>query len=555
MQLRDYQSAAVAAVWRCLCEQPGNPLLVMPTGSGKSPVIGSLCQTAIEKYGGRVIVLAHRKELLEQNAEKIRAFLPEQIPTGIYSAGLKRYATEEAVICAGIQSVHGKAELFGSRQLVLIDEAHLVPDAGEGMYRTFLDDLREINPRLRVVGLTATPYRTSTGTLVGPAKIFQRVCHETPVRQLIDANWLCPLVTKPAESSVDTSKLHVSRGEFDARESEKLFDATDKVRAACEEIAIATAARRSVLVFCQGVEHASHVAEILEHILREQVGLVVGNTSPLERSTTLRRFRSREIRVVVNCDVLTTGFDAPNIDAICVLRATLSPGLFAQMVGRGLRLAEEKKDCLVLDFGQNVERHGKLDDPEYGRKKKQKREGELAGEAVTKVCPNCECELHGSATECECGWLFPRELKHERKAADEELLGHISEPEWFIVTAINYTRHSKKKNPENKPDTMRVDYECEREAGENMGEVISEWICIEHAGFARKGAVKWWKKRSELPTPATIDEALDTANNADEWFEPTRIKAHKEGRFWKIDEVELALREVAFEFGGHEENF
>ena len=553
MELRDYQLAAVDSVWGDLIASPGNPLLVMPTGSGKSPVIGSLCQTAVEKYGGRVIVLAHRKELLEQNAEKIRAFLPALIPVGMYSAGLKSSDSSEPIVCAGIQSVHAKAAVFGSRQLVLVDEAHLVPDDGEGMYRKFLSELREINPRLRVVGLTATPYRTGTGSLVGPDKIFQRVCHETPVRQLIDAGWLSPLVARAAAGSVDTSKLHVARGEFVARETENLFDATDKVRAACEEIAIATGERKSVLVFCQGVTHAEHVAEILEHVLRgERVGLVVGSTATLERSAMLRQFRNRELRVLVNCDVLTTGFDAPNIDAICVLRATLSPGLFAQMVGRGLRLSPGKQDCLVLDFGQNVARHGKLDDPDYGRKKKRPGQA-LAGEFPTKVCPNCEAELHPSATECECGFLFPRETKHEGTAGDEDLLGHVSEPEWFRVLNTTYSRHTKKKNETGKPDTLRVDYDCERETGENIEERISEWVCIEHTGFAWKKAVKWWLVRAgEIPLPETINEAIRHAREADEWLEPARIKAHKEGRFWKIDEVELALREVAFEFGGKE---
>lgn len=550
MQLRDYQQRAVESVWGSLRSLPGNPLLVMPTGSGKSPVIGSLCQTAIEKYRGRVLVLAHRKELLEQNADKIRAFLPATIPVGLYSAGLSCRNTDNAVICAGIQSAHKRAAEFGARQLVLVDEAHLVPDDGEGMYRKFLGALREINPNLRVVGLTATPFRTGTGSLTGPNKIFQHVCHEVGVKKLIDDQWLSSLVATAAKNTEDTSQLKIERGEFVFRDVEKLFDDDAKIILACREICEAIVGRRSVLVFCQGVQHARHVADTLERMIGEAVGLVIGTTLPVERAAALRMFREKRLRVLVNCDVLTTGFDAPNIDAICVLRATMSPGLFAQMVGRGLRLSPGKNDCLVLDFGENIARHGKLDDPQYGRKKKQANNN---GDTPAKTCPNCEEELHAAASECECGFIFPpREIKHGSAAASDELLGHVTEAEWFNVRGVRYSRHSKKKNTEGKPDTLRVDYECVRVSGGNLVENISEWVCVEHNGYARKSASKWWFARFSVSLPDSIDEALEILNSIDEFREPVKLKAHREGHFWRIDDVELVLREPSFDFGGSE---
>ena len=532
MQLRDYQHAAQAAVWADLCNQPGNPLLVMPTGSGKSPVIGSLCQAAVEQYGGRVLVLAHRKELLEQNAEKIRAFLPANMPVGLYSAGLRRYATDEPVICGGIQSIYKKAGLFGARHLLLIDEAHLVPDADEGMYRTFIDDLRTINPRLRVVGLTATPFRTGSGSLCGSDKIFQRICYETPVKPLIDAGWLCPLVSQPGDASIDTSRLHIRGGEFIPSEAEQLFGGN--VLAACQEIVAKTSDRHSVLIFCQGVSHAESVRDCLDRMTGEQVGLVTGGTSPLERESTLRAFREMRLRMVVNVDVLTTGFDAPVIDAIAVLRATMSPGLFAQIVGRGLRVHPSKDDCLVLDFGENVERHGKLDDPLYGRRPKPKG----TGEAVTKTCPACGEELPGGAGECQCGFIFPpapREPKHDGKAGDEQLIGYISEREWFEVLSVRYARHSSRKSG---LDTLRVYYDCRRETGANLREEICEFVCFDHDGFARQKANLWWSARSDDPPAENVGEALESAAGG-ELKEPTRLEAHQEGRWWRIDRMEL----------------
>lgn len=538
MQLRDYQQAAHDLLWDDLCRQPGNPLVVAPTGAGKSPLIGALCQTAVQKYNGRVIVLAHRQELLNQNSEKIRAFLPPEITVGIYSAGLKRYATDDTVICAGIQSVANKATLFGQRNLVIIDEAHLVPDNGEGQYNTFLNDLREINPRLRVVGLTATPFRTGTGEIIGQDKIFHRIAHETPVKQLIDAGWLCPLVSQPGDASVDTAGIHIRGGEFVNSELERLFGG--KVIEACREIVAKTQDRHSVLVFCQGISHAEQVCQCLENLTGQPVGLVTGSTSAIERQANLQGFRNQTLRILVNVDVLTTGFDAPCIDAIAVLRATMSPGLFAQIVGRGLRLHDSKTDCLVLDFGQNVDRHGKLDDPSYGRKAKKKRDGEeQEAEGVTKLCPNCEQEIPGGVKECDCGFIFPerkREINHEQNASDKQLIGYKTEPEWFFVDKTEYSVH---KNPKKEHATLRVDYYCTRETG-NMQEKISQWVCFDHSGYPRSSANQWWLARCVAYPPAeTVEEAYQ-AGLAGDLKEPVRIKAHREGKFWKINCFELA---------------
>lgn len=550
MQLRDYQQAAHDLLWVDLCTQSGNPLIVAPTGAGKSPLIGAICETAYCKHGGRAIVLAHRQELLVQNSQKIKAFLPDSVSVGVYSAGLKRYATDDPVICAGIQSVAKKASLFGERKLVIIDEAHLVPDDDESQYQTFLSDLREINPTMRIVGLTATPFRTGTGEIIGPNKIFQRIAHETPVKQLIDAGWLCPLVSQPGDASIETRGVHIRAGEFITNELERLF--SNVVTQACREIVAKTVSRHSVLVFCQTVAHAEQVHDCLERLTNEKIGIVTGGTSPIMRESALQAFRNQSIRFLVNVDVLTTGFDAPCIDAIAVLRATMSPGLFAQIVGRGLRLDPSKTDCLVLDFGQNVDRHGQLDDPEYGHKTKKKGRGGSGGESdgddeggeaedgATAICPNCGEPKTPGAKECLCGFLFPEPPpKHEGTASGKPLIGYQekTQPEWFAVEQTGYAIH-KKRNADG-PDTLRVDYYCRRENG-NLPERISEWVCFDHEGYARQKANSWWLPRClGYPPAETVQEAYE-AGKAGELKEPTRIKAHRDGKFWKIDLMELS---------------
>jgi DNA repair protein RadD len=532
MQLRPYQSDAVAAVWQYLCTQRGNPVIVLPTGSGKSLCIAQLCLDATERYGGRVLVVAHRKELLEQNAEKIRRVAP-QLDIGIYSAGLRSRDTESAVVCCGIQSSYKRAGDFGERHLVIIDENHLVPFDGEGIYRTFLGDLRSANPKLRCVGTTATPFRLDSGPLCRPDGIFQRIAYSAPIRELIDAGWLTNMTTVPAAATVDTSGLHLRGGEFVQFEAEDAFNSV--VEAACREVVTKAAGRRSILLFCSGVRHAANVAATIERLTGERCGIVTGETIPLERSTTLGAFGRRELRWLTNVDVLTTGFDAPCIDCIAILRATMSAGLYAQICGRGFRVYPGKSDCLILDYGGNIARHGPLDAIEFGRCK---RSGEKTGEAPVKTCPNCEVELLASSGECtECGFLFPRETKHDTQADEAPIL---SEPETWIVERIIYSEHRKHKHPEALP-TLRVDYECvpcDSEGGNLEHKIVTEWVCIEHPGFAGGKARRWWRARSNAEYPATAAEAADLGTRgALAW--PTQITTRKDGRWYRIMRAEL----------------
>ena len=539
MELRYYQSEACAAVWSHLCGQTGNPVVVLPTGGGKSLVIAELCRAAIQDFAGRVIVLAHRKELLGQNCDKAVRLLPAGVSVGIYSAGLNQRSTEADVVFGGIQSVFRRADEFGQRHLVIIDEMHLVPHDGEGMYRTFIDRLREINPKLRMVGLTATPYRTGEGSVCRADGLFQRICYEASIPALIGGGFLSPVTNQVAAATVDTSGLHIRGGEFIASEVESLFDS--HVVEACKEVAERTRDRRSVLVFCSGVGHAGHVRDCLTSILDESVAVVTGDTLAMERAETLARFKAGGLRILCNVDVLTTGFDAPCIDAIAILRATQSPGLFAQICGRGFRLSPGKADCLILDFGENIKRHGPLDAIDFGKRKKPGSEGD----APAKVCPNCETECHAAARVCsECGFEFPaRKPTHGTDADAESQV--LSEPKAWIVDEVRASRHKKKKAKPEDRDTLRVDYLCTPASG-GPPESISEWVCIDHDGWAGRKAAKWWCDRS-LATPESdmagsfIDSCLDLWKRG-AVATPTRITTVRDGKFWRITQHELDPR-------------
>lgn len=530
---RWYQAEAEAAFWDHMCRRSTNPVICLPTGAGKSIVIAQIAKTAVERWNGRIVFLAHRKELLTQNATKIQQLLPDH-KIGVYSAGLKSRDTREAILVAGIQSVYKRAATLGPRNLVFIDEVHLVPHNGEGMYRTFLESLREHNPKIRLGGCTATPYRLDVGPLCRPDGLFQKVCYSAPIRQLIDEGWLCNLTIKPANREVDTSRLGLRGGEFIPYDMQALFNSV--VDMATEELVRKTKDRHSVLIFCSGIDHAEHVSRAIERLTDEPVGVVTGETLPLERASTLDRFSKQQLRYLCNVDVLTTGFDAPCIDAIVLLRATMSPGLLAQMIGRGFRVHESKEDCLILDFGGNLQRHGPIDAENYG---KTHAGSQHAGEAPVKVCPCCGEEVLLGTRECPCGWLFPpREPSHDGKADEHAQV--LAAPEEWCVGEVSYHYHTKTKDPNGTP-TLRADYYCQPADGEGgnlEGKTISEWVCLEHEGYARRKAVKWWKQRTLAEVPDTIEDALALCNSG-ALAAPHTLTTIKDGKWYRITKAEL----------------
>lgn len=539
MQLRPYQQEACDAVWDCFRAKQGNPLIVLPTGAGKSLVIAELCRAAVEDHDGRVLVLQHRKELIEQNADKVRKLL--DVPVGLYSAGLGRKQINEPIILAGIQSCYRNALDFGRRHMVLIDEVHLVPSSGEGMYSQFLLELQQVQ-NVKLVGLTATPYRTGEGHLCNGG-MWSKVAYEAQIRQLIADGYLCPITNRPSETTFDTSKLHVRAGEFIESELQEVFGDDAKVTKCVSEILNWTVDRHSVIVFCSGVQHAEHVAEKIG----AQAAVVHGGTTPLERAALLEDFKSGTLKYLCNCDVLTTGFDAPNIDAVVILRATMSAGLFVQMAGRGFRLHETKKDCLILDFGGNLSRHGSLDAIDYGKAKRD-RDG---GDAPEKKCPGCDLAIPASARECECGFIFPKpELKHNETADTASAV--LAEPQEFQVNDWHFQRHVKKDNPD-APNTLRVTYFLEG----NLDKVIDEWVCLMHDGFAGQKASKWWSEHNpdspsdiaELMTEAygepkdAIDAAIAMKQDGQVRM-PSTITAIRDGRWWRVMGRDFSEREL-----------
>lgn len=530
MRLRPYQQDALDALDAYWNAGGGHPLCALATATGKSVLIGKLIADIAAKFPAlRVLVLVHVRELIEQNTEHLLELWPDA-PYGINSAGLGQRDWDAPIVLATINSVWRDPKRLGVRHLVLVDEAHRIPHTEGGMYRTLLAGLRELEPDLRVAGFTATPYRLDSGRLdEGEGKIFDDIVFEYGIADGIRDGWLAPLSSKATNTSIDVSKVKIRGGEFVADALEAAADDDAIVEAAVDEIIARGHDRRSCLIFCCGVRHACHVAEILR-ARGVVVATVTADTPADERAATIARFRNGTIRAVTNVNVLTTGFNAPAVDLIAMLRPTLSTGLYVQMVGRGTRKADGKYDCLVLDFAGNVQRHGPVDCV-VGAAGHNGSGDDKAGVKVSTVaakpCPQCNELSALNARECTCcGHEFPQpnpKPKHPPVADSVPILG-ASVSDWLTVTEVSFRLHIKYSD-RSAPPSLRVDYLCGLSS-------YSEYISLQRTGYAREMAERWWYAMGgQAPVPRTVEQALERVSELEEIL---AITVARDGKYWRV---------------------
>ena len=527
IQPRDYQREAVNSVFNYFqTHETGNPVIAMPTGTGKSIVIADFLDQVFTYYQNqKILILTHVKELISQNYNKLTQVWPGA-PAGIYSAGLKKRDVRNPIIFGGIASVANRAAEFGHVDLIIIDEAHLVSPNDSTMYQKFIQALLAINPYLRIIGLTATPWRIGQGRITDEGGLFTDICFDITglhaFNRLLAEGYLCPLTPKKTDTILEVDGVHMRGGEFIQKELQQTVDREALTRRALEEMLDVCTDRKAWLIFSAGIEHAVHITEMLLDF-GVPAGVVHGGNkkykmSPKQRDNTIEAFKAGHLRVLVNNNVLTTGFDHPAIDMIGMLRPTMSPGLWVQMLGRGTRpvfapghdlntiegrltaiYEGGKHDCLVMDFGGNTKRLGPINDPVIPKKK-----GQKGGEAPIKLCDKsiggCGTYIHASLKFCpHCNKEFEFKNKlHMTASTDEIIKGDVPIVELFKVDHITYSLHTKM----DRPPSIKVSYYC----GYNM---FNEYVCIEHQGGARGKARRWWRERAGDDIPKTTAEALE----------------------------------------------
>ena len=521
MDLRPYQQESINSLNNFLRVKPENPCVVIPTGGGKTIIFAELIKQYLTAWPTtRIIVLAHVKELVRQNAEKLMAYWPESWDkVGIYAASLNQRDTFASITFASIQSVYNKAMHLGHFDLIFIDEAHRIPVTGEGTYRTFVADCKRINPMLRVIGFTATPYRLGHGMVCGKDNILNEVCYEANVGDLIKEGYLSALLTKSSNIKIDLSDVHIRKGEYVAAELDEIINTDKIVEGAVDEMVDLCADRNAWIIFCTSVAHAEHVSQALMARHNIDAPVVHSQIRKSERDRIISDYCERKYRVICNINILAEGFDAPFIDAVIMLRPTKAAGLYYQQIGRGLRTHISKKDCLVLDFAGNIAEHGPIDKIRI----KDKKPGN--GFTPVKACPECERDVYVSVTTCpHCGYLWPavenNQPKHGISASNDAILSIHLESQYIPVNRVRYYKHQKE---DGKP-SIRVEYLCGLK-------VYKEWVCVEHTGYPRAKAVAWWQSRTQSITPPSnnVDEALEFIRN-NHFIEPKGIKINESSK-------------------------
>lgn len=359
-KLRPYQREAVTATIEHFRQTSEGAVIVLPTGAGKSLVIAELGKLA----NRRVLVLAHVKELVEQNHQKYESY---GFRASIFAAGLNRKEVSEKVTFGSVQSVARNLEAFEREySLLVIDECHRVSLDENSEYQKIINHLKAHNSSLKVLGLTATPYRLDSGWVyqhhlpqkqvrTDAATPFKSCIFELPLQYMIKSGFLTqPRLLDAPIALYDFEQLRTDNQRTYYREEEldRVLQGAKRATARIIQQVIELASdRKGVMIFAATVKHAR---EVLSYLPPESSAIILGDMRAKARDSVIQAFKKKQIKFLVNVSVLTTGFDAPHVDFIAILRPTESAGLYQQIIGRGLRLSPGKTDCLILDYAGNT---------------------------------------------------------------------------------------------------------------------------------------------------------------------------------------------------------
>jgi len=471
MKPRDYQNEAFNRAIDYMSRCPDrHGIIAMPTGTGKSLVISMVADFVSREWGTDVLILSHSESILKQDHKQMSEFIPD---IGLYSSGLGS-RTIKKVTVAGIQSVFNKSELFANVGLVIIDECHSISNESNSMYRHFLSNVGSI-----YLGFTATPYRLSSGLMYGkPASLFHDMIYDLTTldkfNELIEQGYLCRLKVPSTQFTIDTDGLHHRAGDFVERELSALVDKDEITEAALIETCYVAKEYncKKWIIFAIDINHAEHIAEAL--ITKGISAGVVHSKMDFDKDWVINAHKTGEITALVNVNMLTTGYDDPEIDLIVMLRPTESPVLHVQSAGRGTRIAPGKEFCVFLDFAGNTKRLGPINAVQV--KEKYKLDDKI-GEPIYKTCPECESLTYPACKICaECGHEFEFITRLEYESSKIEVISENRT--WYCVDSVNYDEIIL-------PSSI-VAARCVYRCGVKR---FNELFCLNHEGYARTRAI------------------------------------------------------------------
>ncbi len=569
-KLRPYQQEAVDNTLAYFRKKRQPAVIVLPTGAGKSLVIAELAKVA----KGRVLVLAHVKELVEQNHAKYESY---ELKAGIFSAGLNRKDNTNKVIFGSIQSVaRAEDSFFEDFSLLIIDECHRVNSENDTQYSDVIKKLKRGNEQLCTLGLTATPYRLGVGWIyefnhkgiiqTTEKRFFKQCVYELPLEYMIRNHYLTPPVKVDIPvTSYDFSELTDTGRMYSTTQVEELVKKQKRLTPLIiKNIIDITESyhRKGVMIFSSTVRHAE---EILSYLPKEDSRIILGDTENAERDIIIKDFKNKRFKYLVNVSVLTTGFDAPHVDVIAILRPTESVSLYQQIIGRGLRLDTDKKDCFVLDYtgmGHNIY------SPEISDKKPIKESVPVKIE-----CPKCnhmndfwgKRDLDGEVSEhygqkCKgaiqdpqtyeyeaCGHRFRYKICNKCQAENDISARSCRKCTEILVDADSKLKQARLSKDTHilKPDTVEFEEQLDNK-GQAFLEIkyydydsdyLSEHHYLNSETSIKRFNINFLRSHMKLPElRLNIEHPQQVINIRNHLRMPSYVIARKQGKFWKITE-------------------
>jgi len=498
ISLRYYQSSAVEAAWEAI-KRGAHPVLQLPTGSGKSIVIAELSRRIIER-GGRVLNCTHSMELVGQNAEEFKKLTG--IEPGVLCAGLERTDKGHDVLFASVQSIHRPAQRgeIPPFDLIQIDECHLVAD--KLSKAKFYPTLFRSFPEAQRVGYSATPSRAGIA-VYGEDRFFTERCYEVSVLELVHEGFLSPIIGVNASIQLDIDKLKTIAGEYDQKsvEDQETEAWLSAVAGSVKELAND---RKHIAVFCPTVKVAENAARVFTSV-GLNADFVAAETT--DRDEKIIAWKDGAFPVMTSVNILSTGFNFPNLNAIVCIRPTKSQELWQQILGRATRIAPGKKNALLLDYSGNLSLHGGICagiEEVY----EQKQTGEiLRGDAKPKP-PARKVKTVKELTDLDPMMASPKGVKVKVKSMTYLVIKSGSQPGKHLVMAV---------------------YSCELGSGATVDS--SDFLMGEYSGYAYEKTAKWFARRGVTDFPR---RAQDMHHFCFSLPEPREVTIRKNGKYINV---------------------
>jgi len=539
MELRLYQKRILGKLWNALLVK-NNVLCVAPCSAGKTVLFTEL----INKLQKRVIILLDREVLVRQTMGKFK-------DCGVVCSSVaKKKEYNGLITVASRQTLINHLNGLEPVSLLVIDEAHLMGvHPCEDQYAKIIDHLQTINPTLRILGFTASPYRLGCGYIYGDKNkkgsipYFSEIDAQVTTRELLDGGYIAPLTGKILVSDTlldDLSSVGKVAGEYNIGQLSSVMIKGVHLQSCLDAYLKFASDRKKTIIFCTTIEHCTAVADLFNEsgITCEAIH---SKLTKLENYARMESLRTGKSRVYTSVAKLTVGMDVIDIDCIMMARKTMSTALYQQIIGRGQRLAPGKENCLVIDLVGNTSMFGTDFDNLRVNIPSDKK-----GDAPFKLCPNiidgfeCMEQLHASVRICpKCGYQFTKEsieaLLPELKTVE---FNEKPEPKWLTVTQMTVTQHTSKKNGKK---LLKIALDLDVLTRVSRAYV---WICFSdfYEGYAVERGEETWLKLSFDPFP---EDVITGAWLAEDFKQPKRIYASIEANgFYKVEEIDGLSDEV-----------